>query len=274
MVIVKCDQKLKHVEKIKHLNYIQADNYDGLDLVTKSLTCSFLAGVLCPTAAGNCSGWCSGEVDSAALEFPFSVCLFSCGCLASESAPDSVVMVNHAGEEERGGDEGETRWVSLLWTEQLWCECRDVDIVWQQIKRWNSSKWLQYTQAPSSIISRVPAADNGKRLNGWRANIHNISHDKLYLFNIKVGLKMDLQQTEKSRTTSHWRKIFSLWLYIWPDHRFKYLEIVFQDWSTILCLLSKDFVEQKPNIRAIFFLSCSICVKNPSFSTDYLHTSV
>lgn len=39
----------------------------------------------------------------AALVFPFSASLFSCGCLASESAPASVVMVNQAEVEERGG---------------------------------------------------------------------------------------------------------------------------------------------------------------------------
>lgn len=43
---------------------------------------------------------------SAALDFPFSVSLFSCGCLASESAADSVVMVNHTGGEERGRGRG------------------------------------------------------------------------------------------------------------------------------------------------------------------------
>lgn len=62
----------------------------------RRLTCSFLAGVLCPTAAGSCSGWFWGEAGSAAaLLFPFSASFFACGCLASESVPDSVVMVNH-----------------------------------------------------------------------------------------------------------------------------------------------------------------------------------
>lgn len=60
------------------------------------LTCSFLTGVLCPAATGSCAGWFSDDVGSAALDIAFSVSLFSCG-LASESAPDSVVMVNHAG---------------------------------------------------------------------------------------------------------------------------------------------------------------------------------
>lgn len=59
-----------------------------------ALTCSLLAGVLCPAAAGNFSGWFCGEVcSSAALDF--SASLFSCGCLDSE--PDSVVMANHTG---------------------------------------------------------------------------------------------------------------------------------------------------------------------------------
>lgn len=60
------------------------------------LTCSFLTGVLCPAATGSCAGWFSGGAGSAALDGAFSVSLFSCG-LASESAPDSVVMVNQAG---------------------------------------------------------------------------------------------------------------------------------------------------------------------------------
>lgn len=60
-----------------------------------TLTCSLLAGVLCPAAVGNFSAWFCGEVcSSAALDF--SASLFSCGCLDSE--PDSVVMANHAGE--------------------------------------------------------------------------------------------------------------------------------------------------------------------------------
>lgn len=83
-------------------------------VVMRRLTCSFLAGVLCPAAAGNCSGWFWGEAGSAAaaaaaaLAFPFSfsVSLFSRGCLASESAPDSDVMVNHAGAGEGGEEEG------------------------------------------------------------------------------------------------------------------------------------------------------------------------
>lgn len=101
----------KMLKRVKDFNWIQAVNDNWLHLVMKSLTCSFLAGVLCPAAAGSCSGWIWGEAGSAALDFPS---LFSCGCLASESAPDSVVMVNHAGVEERGGDKGKTRWVSWL----------------------------------------------------------------------------------------------------------------------------------------------------------------
>lgn len=94
--------------------WIEAVSDNWLDEVMKSLTCSFLAGVLCPAAAGSCCGWFWGEVGSASLDFPLSVSLFSCGCLASESAPDSVVMVNHAGKEERGGEKEKTRWVSWL----------------------------------------------------------------------------------------------------------------------------------------------------------------
>lgn len=119
---------------------------EGVAVIMKGLTCSFLAGVLCPAAAGNCSGWFWGEVGSAAAAFPFS--LFSCGCLASESAPDSVVMVNHAGVEE--GKEGNQ--MSQLTCYELiycrfsalcndkfprWCRHRDVDIVWQQNKKWS-----------------------------------------------------------------------------------------------------------------------------------------
>lgn len=79
-------------------------------VVMTRLTCSFLAGVLCPAAAGSCSGWFWGDVVSAA--FPFSFSLFSCGCLASESAPDSVVMVIML-ESGRGGEKGEN-WMSQL----------------------------------------------------------------------------------------------------------------------------------------------------------------
>lgn len=69
-----------------------------LDAMVTSMTCCFLAGVLCPAAAGSCTGWFWGEAGSAALAFPFSVSFFSWGCLASVSVPDSVVMVNHAEE--------------------------------------------------------------------------------------------------------------------------------------------------------------------------------
>lgn len=90
-----------------------------VSVVKKRLTCSFRAGVLWPAAAGSCSGGLWGQVGSAAawlgcdaaLAFPS---LFSCGCLASESAPDSVVMVNHTVEERR------KRWVSWL-ARMIWC---------------------------------------------------------------------------------------------------------------------------------------------------------
>lgn len=88
-----------------------------LDAKVTSLTCCFLAGVLCPAAAGSCAGWFWGEAASAALAFPFSASFFSWGCLASVSVPDSVVMVNHAEEGKEQGGEGETLGES---SDQLW----------------------------------------------------------------------------------------------------------------------------------------------------------
>lgn len=114
-----------------------------LDAMVTSLTCCFLAGVLCPAAAGSCAGWFWGEAGLAALAFPFSVSLFSWGCLASVSVPDSVVMVNHAEEGKEQGMGGETLDASY---DQFW--------IWYPVRSSDAKIWMS-TLTNSKIKSQI-----------------------------------------------------------------------------------------------------------------------
>lgn len=202
---------------VNGFNWILVVSDDWLDpcpvgVVMTRLTCSFLAGVLCPAAAGSCSGWFWGDVVSAA--FPFSFSLFSCGCLASESAPDSVVMVNHAGVGKRRGKGGKLdESADLLWSDVrmlfqplcddkllLWCRCRDEGIVWQQNKNWNKCKWLRCTQ--------VSVADHGKCQDCWYPD--NTLYNKLYDFSHKNCFKILSSRDAAKDYTHHLTIIFSI----------------------------------------------------------------